>query len=127
MNDRVSRLLFLSNYLSNARNTQETVLEVSKIPDKPIISARKYLDYVVPTEDHLKKITENVSSYSGMQAMKQFSTKLFGKPKKNSDGKVSDSNSFKEQDVIDTREASSPGSGSPIWTFLSLSQKKVHP
>jgi hypothetical protein len=53
--DRVSRLMFLSNYLNNSKNLDETVLETGNIQSKGELSSKNYLSYVVSTEECLNK------------------------------------------------------------------------
>jgi hypothetical protein len=52
--DRVSRLLYLSNYLGS-KNKDELVFESGTIPSKQEFSSKNYLPYVVSTQDHLNK------------------------------------------------------------------------
>ena len=123
--------MFLSNYLTSAKNATETVLESSVIPQKPEISSKKYLQYVVSTNEHLTKLklAENNEDLGKKSSLYQASRAVFSKMKKNVE--ENDSSSEKAHrigDVKKTRLDDSEEETPKGWKFINLSKNsKVHP
>ena len=123
--------MFLSNYLTSAKNATETVLESSVIPQKPEISSKKYLQYVVSTNEHLTKLklAENNEDPGKKSSLYKASRAVFSKMKKNVEEDDSPSEKahrigdVKKTQLDDSEEETPKG-----WKFINLSKNsKVHP
>lgn len=111
----------MSNYLSNARNVDETVFESCKVPSKPEFSSKNYLQYAVPTNDLLNQCAANNPNIRGKPSSIAINGTNKVVPEENYFAK-----SFKVGDIRKTRAESDSVESRKTWNFINLS-KKVHP